>query len=69
MNSGRRRAPALMEALQPFTQLGVLAPARAKSIVMAFIAGDNTPLQDFVIDPDMPMTMLPICENIRKNFI
>ncbi len=45
----------LLRLLQPFTQAGILMPAKAKKIVDEYVSGDTTELKNFVYSPDIPV--------------
>ncbi len=56
----------LMKGLQPFTQLGVMSAGKAKSIVDEFIKGNDEPLNDFILNPDMPMQYITLIDNLTS---
>ncbi len=68
MNGRRAKSLELMNLLQPFTQSGVLKAVHAGNIVSEYMKGNNKPLQDFILDPDIPGSMIPLTQKI-KNFI
>lgn len=55
MNRRRNQSLELLRLLQPFTQAGILMPAKAKKIVDEYVSGDTTELKNFVYSPDIPV--------------
>lgn len=58
----------LMKNLQPFLQGGIMSAQKAKEIVTSFVAGDTSPLNNFILSPDIPMQYMELTGKL-KNFI
>ena len=66
MTTARTRSPRICKLLQPLTQNGVISPGDAKNIIVEFIRGNNEPVKKLAMSRDIPTSMLPIIEELKK---
>ncbi len=61
----RRKSLELMQLLAPFTQGGICTAQDAREIVNSYVAGDESLIKDFILNPSMPMTYGPAAKALH----
>lgn len=64
--SRRIKSLELMKKLQPFTQLGLLPAAKAQYIVTEYAKNNLSPLEEFIISPDIPVAYIQLLQDIKQ---
>lgn len=59
----------LLEYLRAFTQANLLKPELAGTISAEYMAGDSTPLKEFLSRRDLPFEYNTLIEQINKEFL
>ena len=67
--SSRTMAPLLCRKLQPLTQCAVISPQSAGNIVSQYIRGDDSPLRELVSSREIPVSFLPVVNEINQIFL
>ena len=63
--SRRMKSVEVMKCLQAFTQGGVISPIAASAMVDSYVNGDDGPLRDLIINPDIPVVYTGVLTRLQ----
>ena len=63
--SRRMKSVEVMKCLQAFTQGGIISPIAAGAMVDGYVNGDDGPLRDLIINPDIPVAYTGVLTRLQ----